>query len=386
MWARSRARSAPRWVEFPPTTTAPARPRPPRATARARGRCRGGWRRGRAPGPVARLRRAARAPASATIWSQVHRSSPTTIPAPAVAGPGEQQFGDGVHGPGRPRSMRSGHEALVRAPVAGYRRPPPNIGTRCIFDGKMVRSEPSERSVSPWSSGSSTPSASCPSTARPTAPSAEHDRIMDELAYIRAADGPGFKYSWSSEHHFLTDYSHLSANESFMAFAAAQTKNIHLGSGIFNLTPPANHPARVAERVAMLDHLSEGRFEFGTGRGRRPPSRRASASRTRSSPARWWPRRSRRSSGCGRRRTTPTTASSSPCPPATCSPSPTPTRTRRCGWRRAAPAPSSSPPARASVCCASPSASPKGSRRSSRSTRRRSRTPSPSADTSTTTS
>src|SRR4029078_10297125 len=31
--------------------------------------------------------------------------------------------------------------------------------------------------------------------------------------------------------------------------------------------PPVNHPARVAERVAMLDHLSEGRFEFGMGRG-----------------------------------------------------------------------------------------------------------------------
>ncbi len=96
---------------------------------------------------------------------------------------------------------------------------------------------------------------------------AEHRRIMDELAYIRAADAAGFKYSWASEHHFLTEYSHLSASESFLAFAAAQTKNIHLGSGIFNLTPPVNHPARIAERVAMLDHLSEGRFEFGTGRG-----------------------------------------------------------------------------------------------------------------------
>ncbi|HXQ44708.1 MAG TPA: LLM class flavin-dependent oxidoreductase [Acidimicrobiales bacterium] len=96
---------------------------------------------------------------------------------------------------------------------------------------------------------------------------AEHRRIMDELAYIRAADKAGFKYSWASEHHFLTEYSHLSASESFMAFAAAQTKNIHLGSGIINLTPPVNHPARIAERVAMLDHLSEGRFEFGTGRG-----------------------------------------------------------------------------------------------------------------------
>ena len=96
---------------------------------------------------------------------------------------------------------------------------------------------------------------------------AEHDRIMDEIAYVEAADKAGFKYAWVTEHHFLTTYSHLSANESFMGFAAARTNNIHLGSGIFNITPPVNHPARIAERVAMLDHLSEGRFEFGTGRG-----------------------------------------------------------------------------------------------------------------------
>ena len=97
--------------------------------------------------------------------------------------------------------------------------------------------------------------------------SAEHDRIMDEVAYVEAADKAGFKYAWVTEHHFLTTYSHLSANESFLAFAAARTENIHLGSGIFNITPPVNHPARIAERVALLDHLSRGRFEFGTGRG-----------------------------------------------------------------------------------------------------------------------
>jgi alkanesulfonate monooxygenase SsuD/methylene tetrahydromethanopterin reductase-like flavin-dependent oxidoreductase (luciferase family) len=97
--------------------------------------------------------------------------------------------------------------------------------------------------------------------------SAEHDRIMDEVAYVEAADKAGFKYAWVTEHHFLTTYSHLSANESFLAYAFARTENIHLGSGIFNITPPVNHPARIAERVAMLDHLSGGRFEFGTGRG-----------------------------------------------------------------------------------------------------------------------
>ena len=96
---------------------------------------------------------------------------------------------------------------------------------------------------------------------------AEHRRLLDEISYVKAADAAGFKYAWVTEHHFLEEYSHLSASESFLAFAAAQTSNIHLGSGIFNITPPVNHPARIAERVAMLDHLSEGRFEFGTGRG-----------------------------------------------------------------------------------------------------------------------
>jgi alkanesulfonate monooxygenase SsuD/methylene tetrahydromethanopterin reductase-like flavin-dependent oxidoreductase (luciferase family) len=96
---------------------------------------------------------------------------------------------------------------------------------------------------------------------------AEHARLMDEAAVAVTGDRNGFKYSWFTEHHFLEEYSHLSASEVFMAFVAGQTQRIHLGSGIFNLTPPVNQPARVAERVAMLDHLSEGRFEFGTGRG-----------------------------------------------------------------------------------------------------------------------
>ena len=95
----------------------------------------------------------------------------------------------------------------------------------------------------------------------------EHRRIMDEVAIVQTAERVGFKYTWATEHHFLTEYSHLSANEVFLGYLAAATSSIHIGSGIFNVTPPVNHPARVAERVAMLDHLSEGRFEFGMGRG-----------------------------------------------------------------------------------------------------------------------
>jgi alkanesulfonate monooxygenase SsuD/methylene tetrahydromethanopterin reductase-like flavin-dependent oxidoreductase (luciferase family) len=96
---------------------------------------------------------------------------------------------------------------------------------------------------------------------------AEHKAFMDELAAVVAADKAGFKYVWVTEHHFLDEYSHLSANDVICGWLAHATENIHIGSGIMNPLPQVNHPAKVAERVAMLDHLSNGRFEFGTGRG-----------------------------------------------------------------------------------------------------------------------
>ena len=98
-------------------------------------------------------------------------------------------------------------------------------------------------------------------------PEAEHHAFMNELEAVRLADQVGFKYVWVTEHHFLDEYSHLSANDVILGYLAHSTERIHLGSGIFNPLPQVNHPVKVAERVAMLDHLSEGRFEFGTGRG-----------------------------------------------------------------------------------------------------------------------
>lgn len=98
-------------------------------------------------------------------------------------------------------------------------------------------------------------------------PDAEHDRLMGELRICEVGDQHNWKYAWFTEHHFLYEYSHISANEVMMPYLAARTERIHIASGIINVTPPVNHPARVAERVAMLDHLSNGRFEFGTGRG-----------------------------------------------------------------------------------------------------------------------
>jgi len=96
---------------------------------------------------------------------------------------------------------------------------------------------------------------------------AEHRAFMNELAAVEAADRAGFKYVWLTEHHFLDEYSHLSANDVVSGYLARATERIHIGSGIFNPLPQVNHPAKVAERVAMLDHLTNGRFEFGTGRG-----------------------------------------------------------------------------------------------------------------------
>jgi len=98
-------------------------------------------------------------------------------------------------------------------------------------------------------------------------PGAEHRRLMENLEFAVECDRQGVKYIWCPEHHFLYEYSHMPAPEVFLSFVGARTERIHLGTAITNTTPPVNHPARIAERAAMLDQLSEGRFEFGTGRG-----------------------------------------------------------------------------------------------------------------------
>lgn len=96
---------------------------------------------------------------------------------------------------------------------------------------------------------------------------AEHNALMGDAKICVEADKHNWKYAWVTEHHFLTEYSHLSSNDVFMGYIAALTERIHIGSGIFSFNFHKDHPVRIAERVAMLDHLTDGRFEFGTGRG-----------------------------------------------------------------------------------------------------------------------
>jgi alkanesulfonate monooxygenase SsuD/methylene tetrahydromethanopterin reductase-like flavin-dependent oxidoreductase (luciferase family) len=93
----------------------------------------------------------------------------------------------------------------------------------------------------------------------------EHALLRDALAQVELADRLGFDYVWEVEHHFLEEYSHSSAPEVFLGACAARTERIRLGHGIVQIPPAVNHPARVAERVATLDLISDGRVDFGTG-------------------------------------------------------------------------------------------------------------------------
>src|SRR5215470_13538165 len=102
---------------------------------------------------------------------------------------------------------------------------------------------------------------------RPWAADSEHRLIQNALDQIELADQLGYDYAWEVEHHFLEEYSHSSAPEVFLAAASQRTKRIRLGHGIVQLPPAFNHPFRVAERIGMLDLVSGGRVEFGTGQG-----------------------------------------------------------------------------------------------------------------------
>lgn len=77
----------------------------------------------------------------------------------------------------------------------------------------------------------------------------------------------GFDYCWAVEHHFLTEYSASSSPECWLSWVAGQTSRIRLGHGVVQLSKPMNHVLRVAERAAALDIMSNGRLDFGSGRG-----------------------------------------------------------------------------------------------------------------------
>ena len=102
--------------------------------------------------------------------------------------------------------------------------------------------------------------------ARPWTPGAEHRAYKNVIEQAELADRLGFHSLWTVEHHFLEEFSHCSNPEVLYGAIAARTRNLRIGYGVRLLPRPYNHPMRSAESAAVLDLVSDGRVEFGTGR------------------------------------------------------------------------------------------------------------------------
>jgi probable F420-dependent oxidoreductase len=97
-------------------------------------------------------------------------------------------------------------------------------------------------------------------------PQADSYGYGDFIAYVKQAERLGFCHVFLVEHHF-TGYGQLSASLTLLSYLAACTTRIRLGTAVTVL--PWHNPVLLAEQVATLDLLSNGRFDFGVGKGYR---------------------------------------------------------------------------------------------------------------------
>ena len=86
----------------------------------------------------------------------------------------------------------------------------------------------------------------------------------EELALAEQLEDLGYDSHWCVEHHFQ-DYSFCPDNVVYLSHLAAKTTRLKLATGA--VIVPWNQPLRVAEKIALLDELSDGRVIFGMGRG-----------------------------------------------------------------------------------------------------------------------
>ena len=99
----------------------------------------------------------------------------------------------------------------------------------------------------------------------PEAETSHQGRIYQEaVEQIQYAEELGFDAVWLAEHHF-TRFGIISSAIPFATYVAAHTKTIRIGTGVSVLT--FHNPIFMAEETAMLDVLSNGRLDFGVGRG-----------------------------------------------------------------------------------------------------------------------
>ncbi len=84
----------------------------------------------------------------------------------------------------------------------------------------------------------------------------DHRTFSEQVALIKHAESLGFEEAWVTEHHF-NDFSLSSSILMLMAHLAGVTSTIKLGSAA--LLVAFHNPIRIAEDVATLDHLCNGR-------------------------------------------------------------------------------------------------------------------------------
>jgi alkanesulfonate monooxygenase SsuD/methylene tetrahydromethanopterin reductase-like flavin-dependent oxidoreductase (luciferase family) len=87
--------------------------------------------------------------------------------------------------------------------------------------------------------------------------------LEESLAQARAAEAAGFGCWWEVEHHCTPDFSYSCCPELMLQAIAANTSRLRIGHAGILVPFGINHPLRVAERVAVLDHISGGRIEAG---------------------------------------------------------------------------------------------------------------------------
>jgi alkanesulfonate monooxygenase SsuD/methylene tetrahydromethanopterin reductase-like flavin-dependent oxidoreductase (luciferase family) len=97
-------------------------------------------------------------------------------------------------------------------------------------------------------------------------PASQHDTaaLCRALDAVEAAEAAGFDDAWIAEHHFIS-YGTCPSAITFAAHALGRTSRIRLGTAVSVLS--TNHPVALAEQVALLDQLTDGRLRLGVGSG-----------------------------------------------------------------------------------------------------------------------
>jgi alkanesulfonate monooxygenase SsuD/methylene tetrahydromethanopterin reductase-like flavin-dependent oxidoreductase (luciferase family) len=95
----------------------------------------------------------------------------------------------------------------------------------------------------------------------------EQEAFAECFTLVDEAEASRVDSVWLAEYHFAP-ISVLSSPLMVASAIAARTQRIRIGLAVALL--PLGHPIHVAEDVATLDHISQGRVEFGVGRGTFP--------------------------------------------------------------------------------------------------------------------